>query len=104
MRWTRRLRLRLRSLLRTYNGFFSEVGSHLEKRMSLRIDSRWRDWCPLAVVAALFAIASASAEAQLASRPVDEWRRLLDAPERIATLKSRRGDRSTEAEASRHRR
>ena len=57
--------------------------------MSLRgIDRRLCDWCQLAVVAALLATASASAEAQLASRPVGEWRKVLDAPERIAALKA----------------
>ena len=57
--------------------------------MSLRrIDRRLRDWCQLAVVAALLVTATASAKAQLASRPVDEWRKLLDAPARIAALKA----------------
>jgi SAM-dependent methyltransferase len=57
--------------------------------MSLRrIARRLRDWCQLAVVAALLATATASAKAQLASRPVDEWRKLLDAPERVAALKA----------------
>jgi ubiquinone/menaquinone biosynthesis C-methylase UbiE len=52
------------------------------------IDRRLNHWCRLAVAAALLGAASASAEPQLASRPVDEWRKLLDAPERIAALKT----------------
>lgn len=53
-----------------------------------RIDRRLPCWCQLAIVGALVATTAASVETQLASRPVDEWRKLLDAPERIAALKT----------------
>jgi arsenite methyltransferase len=53
--------------------------------MTSRLTTRAARWL---VIACTIAIASgASGAAQLASRPADEWRKVLDAPERIAALK-----------------
>lgn len=41
----------------------------------------------LAIACALATALGASLDAQLASRPADEWRKVLDAPERIAALR-----------------
>ena len=53
--------------------------------MTIRRTIRAARWP--AIACALVATFGASAAAQLASRPADEWRKVLDAPERIAALK-----------------
>ena len=53
--------------------------------MTIRPTTRASRW--LAIAGVLAATFGASAAAQLASRPADEWRKVLDAPERIAALK-----------------
>jgi len=53
--------------------------------MTITHTARAARW-PL-IVCAVVATFGASVAAQLASRPADEWRKVLDAPERIAALK-----------------
>lgn len=53
--------------------------------MTSRSTTRAARW--LLIACAFAAVSGASAAAQLASRPADEWRKVLDAPERIAALK-----------------
>jgi cyclopropane fatty-acyl-phospholipid synthase-like methyltransferase len=54
-------------------------------RTSIKYTTRAAGW-PV-IVCAFIAACAASAAAQLASRPAEEWRKVLDAPERVAALK-----------------
>ena len=54
-------------------------------RTTIRATARAARWPVIAC--AVVATFGASVAAQLASRPADEWRKVLDAPERVAALK-----------------
>ena len=54
-------------------------------RLTIRYAARAARWPVIAC--AVVATFGASVAAQLASRPADEWRKVLDAPERVAALK-----------------